>query len=71
MKNLLVIFSILYALTNYAQTKSIQFSPPLTKTSPANAGMSTERLERISEMLDEAVKSGEIPGAVALVSRHA
>ncbi len=41
----------------------------LIKVSPARAGMSTERLEKIETMLQEAVNSGEIPGAVALIAR--
>ncbi|MGB5647672.1 serine hydrolase domain-containing protein [Muriicola sp.] len=41
----------------------------LIKVSPARAGMSAERLEKIETMLQEAVNSGEIPGAVALIAR--
>ncbi len=52
-----------------AQTPSLQMSPPLSDGSAENAGMSPERLERISHMLEDAVAGGNIPGAVALVVR--
>ena len=41
----------------------------LTEVSPASVGMSAERLGKIETMLQEAVNSGEIPGAVALIAR--
>jgi CubicO group peptidase (beta-lactamase class C family) len=53
-----------------AQTKSVKHSPPLVATDPAKVGVSAERLARIDAMCDEAVKSGSIPGVVALVTRH-
>lgn len=37
---------------------------------PASAGIAPERLERIDQMLQDAVKKASIPGAVALVARH-
>ncbi len=37
---------------------------------PASAGIATERLERIDQMLQDAVEKASIPGAVALVARH-
>lgn len=41
----------------------------LIETSPASAGMSAERLGKIEAMLQDAVTTGEIPGAVALIAR--
>ncbi|HKX57169.1 MAG TPA: hypothetical protein VJN01_13750, partial [Xanthomonadales bacterium] len=52
----------------------ITFSPALAMAmdvaAPADAGISEERLERIDAAIDQAIKEGEIPGAVALVARH-
>ena len=53
-----------------AQTPSMRRSPSLTVTDPRRAGIARERLARIDAMLDDAVKSGSIPGVVALVARH-
>ncbi|MGB5377314.1 serine hydrolase domain-containing protein [Muriicola sp.] len=41
----------------------------LTEVSPASVRMSAERLGKIETMLQEAVNSGQIPGAVALIAR--
>jgi CubicO group peptidase (beta-lactamase class C family) len=53
-----------------AQTKSLKRSQPLAAASPEKAGVSADRLARIDAMCDDAVKSGQIPGVVALVARH-
>jgi CubicO group peptidase (beta-lactamase class C family) len=53
-----------------AQTRSVKRSPALVQVDPAKAGMSAERLARIDAMLESAVKSNRIPGAVALIARH-
>src|SRR5438067_2418138 len=53
-----------------SQTRSAKHSPPLAPTEPQRAGVSTERLARIDAMCEDAVKSGSIPGVVALVARH-
>jgi len=45
-------------------------SSPLEEASPESQGMSSERLARIDNMLNEAVSDGTIPGAVALVARN-
>jgi len=54
---------------SFAQTRSLQKSPPLSPASPQSVGMSPERLARIDDMLKEAVNSGDLPGIVALVAR--
>ncbi len=41
----------------------------LVEAPPASAGMSETRLAKIETMLQDAVTSGEIPGAVALIAR--
>src|SRR5579871_6262576 len=58
------------SLPTGAQTPSMRHSPSLTVTASRRANVSPERLARIDLMLDNAVKSGSIPGAVALVARH-
>ncbi len=70
MKSIIITFLLGLALTASAQTQSIKNSPPLSADSPESVGMSTERLERIDTMCEEAVSEGDIPGAVALVARH-
>lgn len=71
MKNLLyLLFTLILALPSGAQTKSMQQSPPLAEASPESAGMSSERLERISSMLESSIAEGDIPGAVALIARN-
>jgi CubicO group peptidase (beta-lactamase class C family) len=53
-----------------AQTKSVKHSPPLVLAEPQRIGVSPERLARIDAMCEDAIKSGSIPGVVALVARH-
>jgi CubicO group peptidase (beta-lactamase class C family) len=43
---------------------------PLPRAQPEEVGMSSERLARLHEVLEADVKSGRIPGAVILVTRH-
>ncbi len=42
----------------------------LTPGSPEAAGMSPDRIGRISQMLEQAVSDGEVPGGVALIARN-
>jgi CubicO group peptidase (beta-lactamase class C family) len=53
-----------------AQTRSIDRSSPLAEASPADVGMSAERLARIDAVIDQAIQQRQIPGAVALVARR-
>ena len=69
MKKLLPFILIFLFVSAYTQTKSIQISPPLSDAFPEDAGMSTERLKRIDNMLEEAIETEQIPGAVALIVR--
>ena len=70
MRTLIALLFTLSSITVYAQTESVQYSPFLAEGSPAEAGMSAERLSRIDDMLHHAVSSNQIPGAVALVARN-
>jgi CubicO group peptidase (beta-lactamase class C family) len=71
MKLRLILLILLSAtLAIHAQTKSAHSSPSLNMGSAEGAGMSAERLERIDEMLKQAIEHNEIPGAVALVVRQ-
>jgi len=53
-----------------AQTKSTQKSPVLTEVTPEDVGISSERLARLNEMCDDAIKDGDVPGIVTLVIRN-
>lgn len=61
---------VLLPLSVSAQTRSIKHSPPLSIGNPQSVGVSPERLARNDAMCEEAIKSGGIPGVVALVARH-
>ena len=64
----LVLFMSATALN--AQTKSIKKSPVLTEAAPESVGISAERLARIDQMCADAVKKGDLPGIVSLVTRN-
>lgn len=64
-----LVWVLAFSLIASAQTRSIQKSPPLKEASPASVGMSVERLSRIDDMCDKAVREGDIPGVVCLVAR--
>lgn len=70
MRNIYLTLLFVCTLSGFAQTASLQKSPPLTETSPANAGMSPERIARIDKMLQQSVSDDNIPGIVALIARH-
>ncbi|MEZ4959858.1 MAG: serine hydrolase domain-containing protein [Saprospiraceae bacterium] len=70
MKNWLTLLFLATSFLVFSQTKSIKKSPPLAEASPESVGMSTERLGRITSMLEAAVAEDDIPGAVALVARN-
>src|SRR4029079_4438017 len=42
---------------------------PAAKAKPEDVGMSTERLQRIEQMLERRIAKGEMTGAVAIVAR--
>lgn len=70
MKNLITVFLIAFVFVANAQTKSIKTSPHLSTATPESVGMSSERLDRIDAMCEEAIKNGDLPGIVALVTRN-
>ena len=47
-----------------------EISTTLAEASPASVGVSADRLGKIEAMLQDAVTAGDIPGAVALISRN-
>ncbi|SMO44878.1 serine hydrolase domain-containing protein [Gracilimonas mengyeensis] len=63
---LLLFLSVTFS---FAQTTSIQVTPPLTEGTPRSTGMSAERLARIDSMAIEALRDDKVPGIVALVAR--
>ncbi len=65
-----LVFLLLLPQGGWAQTSSARHSAALLEASPGTAGMSSQRLARVDAMFEEAVKAGNIPGAVALVARH-
>lgn len=69
MKNLITLIFIAFVVSVNAQTNSIQKSAPLAPAAPENVGMSSERLNHIDVMCQEAVEKGDLPGIVALVAR--
>ncbi len=69
-KHIQLLFYLLISLPFYAQTPSLKYSPPLSPSYPATAGMSVDRVDRIDQMLQEEVNAGNIPGAVALIARN-
>ena len=66
---LLLVFTIGFSVVN-AQTKSIKNSPALSEEIPETVGISSERLARIDEMCEQAVKEENLPGIVTLVARN-
>ncbi|MDT0685870.1 serine hydrolase domain-containing protein [Autumnicola psychrophila] len=52
-----------------AQTTSSQHSEPLSEAAPESVGISSERLEKISEMIQSSIDENQIPGAVALIAK--
>jgi len=69
-QNLLLVILIVCFSTAFAQTKSIKKSPVLTEVVPESVGISSERLARIDQMCADAVKNGDLPGIVSLVTRN-
>ena len=67
LKNNLILKSLLLALLTVTFSA---FAADLQKVRPESVGLSSQRLDRIAEVLDAKVKTGEIPGYVALVARR-
>ena len=54
----------------HSQTQSIKKSLPLHEATPAEAGISQERLQWLESMLLESISQGDIPGVAALIVRN-
>lgn len=59
-----------YVVVGISSAQQAIVTEPLTEASPANVGMSAERLGRIDLMCRDAIAKGKVPGMVALVARH-
>lgn len=70
MRNICTFLLLFLTLSVFGQTASVKQSAPLKEGEPGSVGVSAERLARIDEMLDQSIKEGDIPGAVALISRQ-
>ena len=66
-----IVILLLIGFQCFAQTKSLKVSATLKENSAESVGMSSERLKRIEDMILEAVKSENIPGATILPSATA
>lgn len=72
MKQVFLLLS-LFGLTTglvQAQTKSLKNSPPLTEAAPETVGMSSERLNRLDGVLQNAIAQSSVPGVSALIVRN-
>jgi len=64
-----ILFVLIATLPCCKQSTRPESSPVLKEASPESAGMSTERLKRIDRMLQSAIDSGWIAGAVGFIAR--
>lgn len=72
MKQVFLLLS-LFGLTTglvQAQTKSLKNSPPLAEAVPETVGMSSERLNRLDGVLQNAIAQSSVPGVSALIVRN-
>ncbi|HOU30440.1 MAG TPA: serine hydrolase domain-containing protein, partial [Bacteroidales bacterium] len=72
MKKIFILFQALLILAAYSCTNPVTKTSPapvLKEATPESAGMSAERLSRIDKMIQSAVDSGWIAGAVGFISR--
>src|SRR5690606_3961629 len=64
----LVCFALLATIAHVLNAQSVQNLSSVSR--PEEAGFSAERLARIDRMLEEHVKDGRVPGAVAMIVRN-
>ena len=57
------------ALALWACVAVSAWSGPLPEAKPEDVGMSSQRLERMTALMQRAVDSGDIPGAVVMIAR--
>lgn len=65
MDAMLRIYTVVVALL----VAGLSFGAPLPETTPEAVGMSSERLDRLTRTLQNAVDTGDLPGMVALIAR--
>jgi len=70
MKNLFFVFLTLILMISCSTQEPVKTNAPLTPAAPESQGMSSARLARIDSLFTDAVRRGNIPGAVALVARN-
>ncbi len=70
MKKSTLFFLLIAISQSFAQTKSLKNSPSLSPASPESLGFSTERLAKLDQMIETAVKTDAIPGATAIICRN-
>ena len=68
MKKLILLLFI--GFQTFAQTKALRTSATLNVASPESVRMSTDRINRIDEMLKQAIQNDNIPGATAIIIRN-
>ena len=68
-KTLIGIF-LLISVNVFGQSKSQKNSPALTEATPESVGMSSDRLQRIDNVFQQAINKNELPGISALVVRN-
>src|SRR5262245_64125326 len=59
----------LLALALWACATVSAWSGPLLEAEPEDVGMSSQRLEHMTTIMQRAVDSGDLPGAVVMVAR--
>ena len=72
MKQVFLLLSVFGLATELvqAQTKSLKNSPPLAEAVPETVGMSSERLNRLDGVLQNAIAQSSVPGVSALIVRN-
>lgn len=72
MKQVFLLLSLFGLATELvqAQTKSLKNSPPLAEAAPETVGMSSERLNRLDGVLQNAIAQSSVPGVSALIVRN-
>jgi CubicO group peptidase (beta-lactamase class C family) len=63
LNRLIFILSVLFIVES-----AFAKNPPIVK--PEEVGMSSQRLERLDKVMDDYVRQGKLPGAVALIARR-
>lgn len=69
MNKLTALLLYLFCFVSIGQTPSVQKSAPLQSAPASDVGMSQERLDKIGNMLEQAVNEKQIPGVVALIAK--